>query len=34
LTLSENFENDMQIIEDFYKEKTAKHPEKYDKKIF
>jgi len=32
--LSGDFEKDMHIIEDFYKDKTAKHPELYNKKIF
>ena len=29
-----DFEKDMQYIEDFYKDITAKHPELYNKKIF
>ncbi len=33
-TLSGNFEKDMQRIENFYKDKTAKFPELYNKKIF
>ena len=32
--LSGDFEKDMQVIEDFYKDKTAKHPASYNKKIF
>ncbi len=32
--LTENFETDMQKIEDFYKNIEAKYPEKYNKKIF
>ncbi|HIP47787.1 MAG TPA: glycerol acyltransferase [Lutibacter sp.] len=32
--LTDSFENDMQIIEDFYKNIDGKHPEKYNKKIF
>jgi len=34
LNLSEDFENDMQIIEDFYRDIPAKYPELYNKKIF
>ena len=33
-TLSGDFEKDMQLIEDFYKDKTARFPELYNKKIF
>ena len=32
--LTEDFESDMQKIEDFYKDIPAKFPEKYNKKIF
>lgn len=32
--LTGNFENDMQKIQDFYKNVTAKFPENYNKKIF
>lgn len=32
--LSRNFEQDMQVIEDFYATISAKHPEFYNKKIF
>lgn len=32
--LSGNFEKDMTIIEDYYKDKTPKFPEKYNRKIF
>ncbi len=32
--LTDNFESDMQKIEDFYKDIPAKFPEKYNKKIF
>ena len=32
--LKGNVEIDMQYIEDFYKDITPKHPEKYNKKIF
>lgn len=34
INLSGVFENDMTIIQDFYKDKTAKYPEQYNKKIF
>lgn len=33
-SLTGNFEKDMQYIQDFYKNIEAKHPEKYNKKIF
>jgi len=32
--LTDNFENDMQIIEAFYQNIDGKHPEKYNKKIY
>ena len=32
--LTGQFEVDMQVIEDFYAQITAKHPELYNKKIF
>lgn len=32
--LSGEFKKDMQIIEDFYKDKSAKYPNMYNKKIF
>ncbi|MDY7394227.1 1-acyl-sn-glycerol-3-phosphate acyltransferase [Aureibaculum sp. 2210JD6-5] len=34
LYLSGDFEKDMTIIQDFYKDITGKHPENYNKKIF
>ncbi|MET2984666.1 1-acyl-sn-glycerol-3-phosphate acyltransferase [Aureibaculum conchae] len=34
INLSGDFEKDMTIIQDFYKDKTAKYPEKYNKKIY
>jgi 1-acyl-sn-glycerol-3-phosphate acyltransferase len=34
INLSSDFDVDMQIIEDFYKNIPAKYPEKYNKKIF
>jgi len=34
IELTDNFENDMQRIEDFYKDKTGKHPELYNPKIY
>ncbi len=34
INLSGNFEKDMQIIEDFYKDISGKYPEMYNKKIF
>lgn len=32
--LTDNFENDMKIIEDFYQKIEGKHPEKYNPKIY
>ncbi len=34
IQLSGIFEKDMTVIQDFYKDKTAKFPEMYNKKIF
>lgn len=34
ITLTDSFENDMQKIQDFYKDITAKHPDNYNKQIF
>jgi 1-acyl-sn-glycerol-3-phosphate acyltransferase len=34
VNLTSDFEADMKIIEEFYKDIQAKHPEKYNKKIF
>jgi len=34
LNLSGDFNKDMSIIQDFYKDITGKHPENYNKKIF
>lgn len=34
MMLSGDFEKDMTLIQEFYKDKTAKFPEKYNKRIF
>ncbi|MEN8166154.1 MAG: 1-acyl-sn-glycerol-3-phosphate acyltransferase [Pseudomonadota bacterium] len=34
ITLTDSFENDMQIFQDYYKDITAKFPEKYNPTIF